>query len=72
MQTFCKKLFKHAKYGYTCIPTYPSGQIGFVICSESADVSTPVRPAPEGMKYYTSDIHKAAFVLPKFMQDKLN
>lgn len=71
MQTFCKKLFKNANYGYTCIPTYPSGQIGFVICSEN-EVKAPVRPAPEGMKYYTSEIHKAAFVLPKFMQDKLN
>lgn len=37
-------------YAYTCIPTYPCGQIGFVLCSkpgaDMADFDAPVRPPP--------------------------
>ena len=32
---FCRKLFPIVSYGYTTIPTYPSGQIGFILCSKS-------------------------------------
>ena len=30
---FNKSLYKVVDYGYTTIPTYPSGQIGFILCS---------------------------------------
>ena len=36
-------------YAYTCIPTYPSGQIGFMLCSKaggSTDFLTPQRSPP--------------------------
>lgn len=33
VQTFCKKLFPSVSYAYCTIPTYPSGQIGFMLCS---------------------------------------
>lgn len=33
MRTFCKTLFPVVDYAYTTIPTYPSGQIGFMLCS---------------------------------------
>ena len=32
---FCRDLFPVASYAYTTIPTYPSGQIGFILCSNS-------------------------------------
>ena len=35
MLDFCKELFPVADYGYCTIPTYPSGQIGFVLCSKN-------------------------------------
>lgn len=62
-----KKLFPVAEYAFTTIPTYPSGQIGFVCCSldPNRSVSTPLRPVPD-CKYYNSNVHKAAFVLPEF------
>lgn len=62
-----KRLFPVAEYAYTTIPTYPSGQIGFVCCSldEKRSVSTPLREVP-GCKYYNSNVHRAAFVLPEF------
>lgn len=69
-------IFSKATYAYTTIPTYPSGQIGFIIASNSADIdlTTSKRPVLEEMKlqYYTPDIHKAAFVLPAFAKAKLN
>lgn len=62
-----QKLFASVKYSYTMIPTYPSGQIGFMVATrdESVDVSTP-RRALGGMetRYYSPEIHHAAFVLP--------
>jgi spermidine synthase len=33
----CKEVFPNVEYGYTTIPTYPSGQIGFMVCSKDAN-----------------------------------
>lgn len=33
MQKFCRTLYPSVGYAYTTIPTYPSGQIGFILCS---------------------------------------
>jgi|MDSW01.2.fsa_nt_gb spermidine synthase len=50
----CKSIFVggSVQYGFTTIPTYPSGQIGFVMCSKpdaagkTVDFATPARPPP--------------------------
>ena len=64
----CKEIFASVKYAYTTIPTYPSGQIGFIIASNSATVDPAVasRGVPEDMelRYYSENIHTSAFVLP--------
>ena len=64
-----------AEYAYTTIPTYPSGQIGFILGTKDAstDVSQPLREPSNAMnlRYYSSEIHKAAFVLPAFAKAKL-
>lgn len=41
----CKEVFPVAEYAYTTIPTYPSGQIGFMVCCKDANrnVREPVR-----------------------------
>ncbi|WXC57718.1 putrescine aminopropyltransferase [Fusarium graminearum] len=69
----CGAIFPVAEYAYTTIPTYPSGQIGFMVCSKDpkADVKNPIRSwtkeeEDEKLRYYSSEIHKASFVLPKF------
>lgn len=74
----CKEVFPVAEYAYTTIPTYPSGQIGFMICCKDAsrDVSKPVRSwSPEVeeqlLRYYNKEIHEAAFVLPNFARKAL-
>ena len=74
----CKEVFPVAEYAYTTIPTYPSGQIGFMVCCKDAsrDVKKPVRSwgieeEERLCKYYNKDIHEAAFVLPNFARKAL-
>ena len=62
-----RELFAVAEYAFTTIPTYPSGQIGFLVCSKEAgrDLKTPVRKVAN-TRYYNERVHSAAFVLPEF------
>ena len=70
----CLEVFPTVDYAFTTIPTYPSGQIGFLMCSTmpNAVLRNPVRvPDPElsrKLKYYSSAVHAAAFVLPAFAE----
>ena len=32
--THCSQLFPTVDYGYTCVPSYPSGQLGLLLCSK--------------------------------------
>ncbi|KAK8815222.1 hypothetical protein WA158_003434 [Blastocystis sp. Blastoise] len=72
------KLFKNVNYGYCSIPSYPCGQIGFIIGTlddGKYPLYQPNRPiSPElqsQLKYYTPEMHKAAFVLPRFAMKAL-
>lgn len=73
----CRRHFKRVEYAYTTIPTYPSGQIGFAICAkgDGAPLAEPARVLPaevmEKMKYYSANIHRAAFVLAEFARRAL-
>lgn len=69
--TFSKKLFKNRGYYTTQVPTYPCGMISFTFLSDEAQPkmganlgSGGKRQPPEGLQYYTLDIHKAAFAIP--------
>ncbi|EGV66154.1 putrescine aminopropyltransferase [Yamadazyma tenuis] len=76
----CQAIFPVAEYAYTLIPTYPSGSIGFMVCSKdkNANVKKPVRFewsdefVAKNLKYYTKEIHEASFVLPNFAHQILN
>ncbi|ORY87584.1 spermidine synthase [Protomyces lactucae-debilis] len=74
----CEGIFPNVRYAYTTIPTYPSGQIGFMVCSKDKDakLNVPLRSwSPEEedkhCRYYNKEIHSAAFVLPQFMKKHL-
>jgi len=90
-------------YAVTSIPTYPSGQIGLMLCvkgfaeEEGGEEAARAKrieggpldarvvrrseppafpqPLPSGrtpeLKYYSSDVHRAAFVLPRFAAEAL-
>ncbi|ODV80194.1 spermine synthase [Suhomyces tanzawaensis NRRL Y-17324] len=76
----CKQIFPVAEYGYTMIPTYPSGSIGFMVCSKDPEavVTKAARFdwsddfVAKNLKYYNKRIHEAAFVLPTWADHILN
>uniref|UniRef100_A0A8C3JZ20 Spermidine synthase n=2 Tax=Scolopacidae TaxID=8917 RepID=A0A8C3JZ20_9CHAR len=80
MRQFCKSLFPVVEYAYCTIPTYPSGQIGFMLCSKNPNTNfrEPVQQLSQqqveerSLKYYNSDIHRAAFILPEFARKALS
>ena len=75
----CKQVFPNVEYAYTTIPTYPSGQIGFMVCCKDKDrnVKEPIRKWSREeeerlCRYYNQDIHRASFVLPNFARKALD
>ena len=74
LATMCREVFVGGAvhYAFTTIPTYPSGQIGFMICSKQSgdtpvDLRQPRRAVAGGTcRYYSPEVHQAAFVLPPF------
>jgi spermidine synthase len=72
---FSRTIFPSVAYAYTTIPTYPSGQIGFIIASKDGSLNPrmPTRrwtPEQEAKlcRYYNARIHESAFILPQFAQ----
>lgn len=80
---FIKELFGKAKlvfpsvaYASVTVPSYPSGQIGFLVASKKAKVNfakpLTVFTAEDcermQLKYYSPDMHRSAFVLPPFVK----
>ncbi|GKV18901.1 hypothetical protein SLE2022_368770 [Rubroshorea leprosula] len=74
-----RKVFRGSiEYAWTVVPTYPSGVIGFMLCSTEGphvDFKNPINPinpdhvsgVAEGpLKFYNSEVHSAAFCLPAF------
>nr|WAU46216.1 spermidine N-methyltransferase [Erythroxylum coca] len=72
----CRQIFKGSvNYAWTTVPTYPSGVIGFMLCSTEGppvDFKHPVTPMEaidiqgRPLKFYNSEIHAASFCLPSF------
>jgi spermidine synthase len=65
------RIYQSVGYAYTTIPTYPSGQIGFILATKGrGSCEEPTRAPPtevqRDLQYYTTELHKAAFVLPAF------
>jgi len=76
MAKFLKTIFAKREYAYTSVPTYPTGEIGFWLLAKNGhSCRTPLRkPTPEeqhSFKYYTPEMHTAAFALPAFAQRKI-
>nr|KAF7417125.1 hypothetical protein H0235_011656 [Vespula pensylvanica] len=75
----CKSSFAIVDYGITSVPSYPTGQIGFVLggLSTETNFKVPKRIFTEeeldemNLRYYSSEVHKAAFVLPRFVEKAL-
>jgi spermidine synthase len=70
----CGAQFPVTGHAVAAVPTYPCGQIGFVIGSldANANLAEPVNTFTleeidqMNLRYYTSNVHRAAFTLPRF------
>lgn len=64
------EIFPIAKLYWLHVPTYPSGVITFTLGSKKHD---PLEPHVERFnfptRYYTPEVHKAAFALPRFLEE---
>ena len=56
------------------IPTYPSGLWSFTMASKQYDPIADQRQPEKGFvsKYYTPELHRSCFVLPRFVQELLD
>jgi spermidine synthase len=68
--SFARNLFPQLGYYSTLVPTYPSGVIGFFFCSLKRgpleEVTNERVNALHDLKYYTPQVHRASFTLPRF------
>ncbi|MDK3205875.1 hypothetical protein QMQ04_28435, partial [Escherichia coli] len=79
MRGHCKAVFAKAAYATSYVSTYPAGQIGYALGSldENTDFANPTYQLTNQqrkdmkLRYYTTDVHKAAFALPAFLVDAL-
>jgi spermidine synthase len=65
------KIFSSVEYSYATVPSYPSGQLGFILATKGRKTcKVPTRKPDDAvqkqLRYYTPDIHQASFVLPAF------
>lgn len=75
----CRRQFKNTSYAMAMVPSYPCGSIGFVIgcLDEGNNLNEPIHKFTKeeidrlGFRYYTSEIHKASFSLPRFAEKAL-
>jgi len=80
LHSLCLEVFQGGtvSYAYCTIPTYPSGQIGFMMSTKAGkvDFSDPKQALSDEssalLRYYSPEIHRASFVLPRFAKDALN
>jgi spermidine synthase len=66
--TITRAMFPVAAYAYGTIPSYPSGQIGYIVCSKAPgrDLTQVLREPVGQTKYWSRVLHKTAFTLPEF------
>ena len=77
-----RRIFKHVVAYQVMVPTYLSGHYGLAFISDhihptEALLTMPplniscAGPTALGPRYYTEEVHVAAFALPKFVQEEL-
>ncbi|KAF7284727.1 hypothetical protein GWI33_021736 [Rhynchophorus ferrugineus] len=75
----CKKHFPTVSYAVSSVPTYPNGQIGYLVASldKEVDLTKPTTKFLDKevdeyqLRYYNAQIHEASFVLPNSFKKSL-
>lgn len=69
---FLRTLFRIVSFYSSPVPTYPGGIWSFFYLSDKVQPLEIKRNPPGKLKFYNSDIHRAAFSLPTFFKEKLD
>jgi len=64
-------MFPIVKVYWGLVPTYPGGVWTYVIGSKSLDPQKPLRTPDFPTRYYSPEVHQAAFTLPVFFEKLL-
>lgn len=67
-----RPVFPIVKVYWGVMPTYPTGMWTYLAGSKIHDPEEPRSVLPAGTKYYSGGIHRAAFVLPPFVEALLS
>mmetsp|Transcript_4990 Transcript_4990/g.6445 ORF Transcript_4990/g.6445 Transcript_4990/m.6445 type:complete len:256 (-) Transcript_4990:113-880(-) len=73
----CADVFVTVEYASTLVPTFPCGQIGFILAAKGMHVNLrkPCREMTDELQsqlqWYNESIHVASFVLPQFLEQRL-
>jgi len=69
--TSTREVFDEAGYAMITVPSYPTGTIGVCCGGVGVNPATPNRQGNKAMletlRYYSKELHRAAFVLPQFV-----
>lgn len=74
----CADIFDSVEYSTTMVPTYPCGQIGFILAAkgDTVNLRRPYREMSsvlqEQLRWYNPSVHRASFVVPHFLEEKLS
>ncbi|MGQ9471687.1 MAG: polyamine aminopropyltransferase [Candidatus Aminicenantales bacterium] len=65
---FLRTIFRYAYFYLGPVPTYPGGLWCYYFLSDRINpLRGPAKPVVKGLKYYSREIHQAAFVLPPYL-----
>ena len=75
----CKQQFPSIAYAVASVPTYPNGQIGFMMGSldKACNFKEPQAHMSDedlerlNLRYYSKEVHRASFTLPQFAKKSL-
>ena len=65
-----RKVFPVVRLYWGAVPTYPGGMWTYGVASMGDEPSEPVRDV-KPTRYYTDAVHRAAFVLPPFLEEMI-
>ncbi len=64
-----RRIFPIVRLYLAVVPTYPGGLWSFALASKKHDPVRDARGPGLDTRYYTPEVHRAAFVLPRFVEE---
>ncbi len=67
-RAFLQTMFRYCQFYFGPVPTYPGGVWSYFFLSNRINpLRGPAKPVIPGLKYYSREVHLAAFVVPPYL-----